>query len=277
MIKEAEVNRIITVSVLLALSSTVYAEGSPWLLTPGDVDVNISYVNQDADSFYLAGKKTDIDIVQNTYWLGVKYGFSDNLALDFKTGFAKNKLKGASEISDRTDSTLGLTWRFNDEFINNNNYPSAALRFAIISEGNYDVGFVNAIGDGASGFETSLLLGKAITDKFAVSGEIGYRNRDNNVPDELLITANTFYNLTDQFSVSAGYYYVNSDSNLDIAGPGFSPDKFPIVDEDSETISIGSSFQINRSMYIGLDFAKVNNGRNTSKNDIAAVNIGYIF
>ncbi|MBL1278564.1 MAG: MtrB/PioB family outer membrane beta-barrel protein [Ectothiorhodospiraceae bacterium] len=270
-------NRIITASVLMALSSTGFAEGNPWLLTPGDVDINISYVNQDADSFYLADKETDIDIVQNTVWLGVKYGISDDLALDFKTGYAKNKFKGASDVSDRTDSTLGLTWRFNDEFISDNNYPSAALRFAIIAAGSYDVGTVNAIGDGASGFETSLLLGRAITDKFAVSGEIGYRNRDNSVPDELLLTVNTFYNVSNQFSVSAGYYYVDSDSNLDIAGPGFSPDKFPIVDEDSETVSLGASFQINDSMYIGLDIAKVIDGRNTSKNDITAINYGYTF
>jgi len=270
------VNRIITASVLMALSSYCFAEGNPWLLTPGEVDVNISYVNQDAGSFYLADEKTDIDIVQNTYWLGVKYGISDNLALDFKTGYAQNEFSGDT-VSARTDSTLGLTWRFNDEFINDDNYPSAALRFAVIAKGNYDVGTINAIGDGASGFETSLLLGKAFTDRFAVSGELGYRNRNNNVPDEFLLTANTFYNLTDRFSVSAGYYYINSDSNLDIGDPGFSPDDFPIVNEDSETIGVGASFQINDSMYAGIDIAKVIDGRNTAKNDIMAVNIGYSF
>lgn len=265
---------IFVAGILTTLSMQCFAEGNPWLIAPGDTNLSISYVSQKSDKFFLADKKMDMPIEQQTLWLSVNYGLTDNLAFDHKLGYAKNSTGDNAEVSDRADASLGLTWRFHDEFLHDNPYPSAALRMGAIIKGNYEDGNVNSIGDGASGVEFSLLLGKVVTNQFAVSGEIGYRNRNNNVPDEYLLTINAFYNLSNKLFLSTGYYYVNADSDVDIGDAGFS---FSELDEDSETITIGASYQFTESILAGIDAGRVIDGRNTAINDIWSVNIAYSF
>ena len=256
------------------------ASGSPWLLNPGATSLNIAYVNQYADRFWLGSDQAPVpggDIEQDTVWLSIDRGLTDNLALDLRTGFARSDQASAPGDDGRTDSYLGLTWRFHDEFLSDSGLPSAALRVGGILKGNYDTGTISAIGDGASGVEASLILGKVLTDKLAVSGEFGYRWREDDVPYDLIYKANVFYNLTPALGLSAGYQYIDAESGLDIGGPGFTPDRFPEVEEDQEIISFGATFNVNQELSLGVDVGQVIDGRNAAKSDIASFNIGYTF
>ena len=56
------------------------------------------------------------------------------------------------------DSNVAVTWRFVDELISN--APSVALRVGAIIAGAYDTGYINSLGDGGHGIETSLVIGR---------------------------------------------------------------------------------------------------------------------
>ncbi len=194
----------LVVTVTTAMGSSAFADGvSPWLPAPGAGFVNLSYVAQNATEFYVGDQKRGTpprqatppgpNLGQHTVWLNGMYGLSDEIAIDFRVGLARSYFSpnipptgGRDNYSGVTDSNIGVTWRIADELVNPS-MPSIALRGGAIIEGSYTAGYINSIGDGASGLEVSALAGKYLADWFAVSGEVGYRVRDEDVPSDLFI------------------------------------------------------------------------------------------
>lgn len=256
------------------------AAGSPWLLNPGDSALKISYVSQYADRLWLGTNRVPIpggELEQDTVWLAFDHGLTDNLALDFQSGYARTDQENAPGDSGYTDTSFGLTWRFHDEFLHDNWMPSAALRVGGIIKGDYDTGFISAIGDGASGAEVSLVLGRVITDTFAISSEFGYRWRDGTVPNEHIVKLNGYYSLSPNLSVNGGYEWIDAKSGLDIAGPGFTPARFPDVEEDLEIVSVGATYSLTQDLSFGVDYGQLVDGRNAPESDFASFNVGYSF
>jgi hypothetical protein len=280
--------RFATYAICSLFPLSCLAEGSPWLPEPETGNVNTSYVFQTSDEFYRAAEKKPTpgggeDLSQHTLWLSVNYGLTDDFAIDFRTGYSKSEFitgPGIPTIDDSftgiADSTIGFTWRFVDEDVSEKFTPSAAIRIAGIVAGDYDTGYINSIGDGGSGFETSLILGRMFGENFALSGEMGYRKRNNDIPDE------TFYNVTAYYVFSAlttslEYKQVNALSGLDIGGPGFMPSKFPQLDEDYQLFGLGFSYSVTESLNVGLNLATVISGRNTNDSDALGITVGYSF
>ena len=195
----------LVVIVTTAMGSSAFADGvSPWLPAPGAGFVNLSYVSQNANQFYVQdnlrgtppqngvpdGKGPNLG--QHTVWLSGMYGWSDSIAIDVRVGLARSYASagptgGRDNYSGVTDSNIGVTWRVVDELVNPS-MPSVALRAGAIIEGSYAPGWINSIGDGASGLEVSALAGKYLSDWLAVSGEVGYRDRDEGVPADFFFT-----------------------------------------------------------------------------------------
>ena len=115
--------------------------------------------------------------------------------------------------------------------------PSVGVRRAgVIAAGGSDTGYISSLGDSGNGFETSMLVGK-FGDRFGVSGEIGCRARSNNITSDTFINLAGFFPVNDRITVAADYRMVNgSDSDLDIGSPGFSPDRFPELQEDAQLL-----------------------------------------
>ena len=278
------------VLVLTTIGSPVFADGvSPWLPAPGAGFVNLSYVSQNANEFYFADDQRPtpgggLNLGQYTVWVNGMYGWSDAIAIDVRVGLARSYASagpgtamtgGRDKYSGVTDSNIGVTWRVVDELVCPS-LPSIALRGGAIIKGSYTTGAINAIGDGASGLEVSALAGKYFADMFAVSGEVGYRVRDADVPEDLFVNVSGGM-LVDNIGLSVNYKLVDAQSGLDIGGPGFLPPRFPEVEEDIQFLSGTLNLNVSDQTNIGITYGEVIDGRNTSKSKVFSVTMGYQF
>jgi len=269
------------------------AQGTPWLAEPRSGTVNISYVNQNATEFYRQTTKvkgpleaTGANLAQNTMWFGVNYAINDSVAIDVQSAWARSFVAGAvgpsggqESYSGIFDSTLAVTWRIVDELISD--APSVAVRVGAIIPGSYDTGYINSLGDGGAGVETSLIIGK-FGSAAGVSAEIGYRNRTStevntqavggaasggekvDIPADVFLNLGLFIPAGDYLTVGADYRMVNALDGIDIGGPGFSPSRFPGLQEDAHIVGGRLMADVADNVSLNGFVGRVVAGRNTA-------------
>ena len=276
---------VAAVALAFSYGSSAFASGSAWLPAPGQGSVTLSYVWQNADEFYKGSVKGDTpageDLTQHTVWVNGKYGICDSVAVDFQAGWARGSFITGDMIPAKeeeenglADINLGVTWRIVDEVVSSG--PSIALRLGGTKAGSYDTGYINSIGDGADGFEVSGIIGKYITDRIALSGEVGYRYR-NDIPNNMFLNLSGGILLMDRLGVSVNYGFTNAESGLDVGGPGFAPDRFPETEEDIHVLGPALSLALSEQLSLGASYGRVIDGRNTAASDIFSVSLGYSF
>lgn len=271
---------------ILALPCSVNAGNNPWLPEPGTLNTVLSYVFQTADNFYFGNQKTDLptDLSQHTVSNYLEYGLTDSIALDARLGYASSDfLKtgadgpspfGAS-LDGLTDTNLGIRWRALDELVGDK--ATVTFRAAGIIEGTYRTGALNAIGDGASGGEFSVLAGRFFENGISLSGEAGYRTRNKPVPDEFFANIRGGYAITSKLSAGVSYQVAESLGGIDIGSPGFTPARFPAVNEDNQIFGVDLSYRVTPKAFVSVNYGTTLTGRNTSNQNIAGVNLGYSF
>jgi hypothetical protein len=274
------------VAILIGVPTIVSAQSnSPWLPIPGTGSAALSYVNQSGDSAYVMGG-TDVPISgitggaatkykRDSYGLKLSYGVSDSVAVDANLGYGKARVGVADNSSGLTDTTLGLNWRVLDEYENRSS-PTVTLRVAAIVNGNYDGARLAAIGKDASGYQIGLLVGRQITPSLSVWGGLGFEDRSRGVPNATFVDLNAAYSVTPSLSLSLGYTTKRYGGDLNIAGPGFSPDRFQQVKEQRDTLRIGASYSIASNQSLSLSIGKLVSGKNTVKDD-RIIGLGYVF
>ena len=280
-------------TLALCLSAApALAQGTPWLAEPGTGAVNISYVNQNASEFYRQTTKvkgpleaTGANLAQNTTWFGVNYAINDAVAIDVQSGWARSFVAGGvgpsggqESYSGLFDSNFAVTWRIVDELVSN--APSVAVRVGAIISGGYDTGYINSLGDGGNGVETSLIIGK-FGSAAGVSAEIGYRNRTStevnrdavggagsgenvDIPSDVFVNLGFFVPAGDRLTIGADYRMVNALSGIDIGGEGFSPSRFPGLQEDAHIVGGRLIANITDTVSVNGFFGQVVAGRNTA-------------
>lgn len=268
-----------------------WAAGSPWLPAPGGGSVAVSYVSQSATEFYRSTTKRPTpgggaDLTQKTFWVDGTYGLSDAVALDFRVGQARSSfITGAGlppsleRISGLADINVGVVWRVVDEIVRPS-APSVAFRAALIKAGDYETGYINSLGDGGDGVEVSAIVGKYLTDRVAVSGELGYRSRDSSehdIPESVFARFLAGVVIGGRFALSLNYEIDDSRSGLEIGGPGFSPSRFPELQEDIHILGPTLSYSVSERFGFGASYAQVVNGRNTAASDVLSVSFSYAF
>jgi len=285
------------------------ADGSVWLPAPGSGSVTVSWVSQSADNMWVGSAGPQPipfkGLDQTTLLIDVDYGFSDALALDARVGAAEVEPKHGGPQPHATDGItdleVGLTWRFRDEIVSGG--PSVAVRGAAIVAGNYPVGGYGppeamregiseigagptAIGDGADGFEASVIVGKFFDNRFALSGELGVRNRNDGVPTETWLNLDAYAVVGARTVLFGQYRSVMSDGDLDIGGPpstgrpgkhGFNWYNFPRIAEEVDLLSLGGSVQVNDRINLGLQWFQVLDGRNAAEYDAVGGTLTYSF
>lgn len=284
-------SRMIVLAAAAVSAPLALAAGSPWLPAPQGGNVAVSYVDQSATEFFRQESKVPTpggghELAQQTVWVTGTWGISDAVALDFQLGRADSSYAvgpglppAKADVSDMTDINVGLTWRVVDEIVNPS-MPSIALRAGLIRAGNYETGLINSIGDGGDGFELSAMAGKFLGDRFAVSGEIGYRDRDSDSHD---IPANWFYRfragvfLSNQVSLSLNYDIEDATEGLNIGVPPFSPARFPDLEEDIHLLGPAINFVVSDEVSITGSWAQVIDGRNTAVSDVYSFTLNYSF
>lgn len=275
---------LILFPIVVFLSVSARADGSPWLPVSKSGSLSLSYVSESSEKFYrgkVRGTLPFVEIDQETFFLSADYGLTDSLALDLEVGLAEVSSKapsppGPPDKDGTTDVNFGVTWRIVDEDINFG-APSVALRVGATIAGNYGTGVPTAIGDEASGVEASLIVGKIMGGRFALSGEIGHRTRDNKVPDETFLNASAFLMATPWLILNAQYHHTMAGGSLDIGDPGFNPKRFPETSEDIERIGFGATFNVNSRLGFGLNWFTIIDGRNTADFDSIAATVSYTF
>jgi len=262
---------------LSLFSSAASAANNPWLISPGATSIQLGYVTQSADKLYAGGAKMPLpdDLDQTTAWVDFTYGLADNMAIDARLGYSNFKFSPRQDESGTTDTLLGLTWRLRDEFIHDAG-PSVALRMGVTLAGDYTAGKINSIGDGASGAEMSLIVGKIITRKLSIAANVGYRYRDSGVDNERFAAVRGFYSLTNQLHTSVGYSVVRANGNLDINDPEFMGN-FTDLAEDADIVELGIAYQFAGRYQVGFGYGQVVNGRNTGLNEITSISLGMMF
>ena len=283
------------------------AQGTPWIAEPGTGSFSISYVNQNATEFFRDTTKvqgplaaTNANLAQNTMWLGVNYAVTDAVALDVQSAWARSFVAGGvgpsggqESYSGLFDSNVALTWRVVDELVSD--APSVALRIGTMVAGGYDTGYINSLGDGGNGVETSLIIGK-FGGAAGFSAEIGYRNRTSTkvnqgavggagatAGEKVDVPADVFFNLGlfipagDAVTFGFDYRMVNALSGIDIGGPGFSPSRFPGLQEDAHIVGGRLLANVTDTVSLNGFFGKVVAGRNTAASQILGFGLSFGF
>jgi len=281
------------------------AQGTAWIAEPGTGSFSISYVNQNAFEFYRETtttrgplEATGANLAQNTVWIGFNYALHDAVAVDVQTAWARSFVEGAvgpaggeESYSGLFDTNVALTWRFVDELISD--APSVAVRVGAIIAGGYDTGYINSLGDGGSGVETSLIVGK-FWDALGISAEVGYRNRGStevnpdavgaagagetvDVPADMFVNMWLFVPLGSRVTLGADYRIVNALSGIDIGGEGFSPSRFPGLQEDAQIVGGRLLADLTGTVGANAFFGQVVGGRNTAKSRIFGFGLSFGF
>ncbi len=249
---------------------------SPWLPTVGGHELGVSYINQSADRFYVGKDEMNLptDLKLRSFQLSYAYGLSERWALDVLVGYADSDFLVDPGLAPRgglngiTDTRIGLRWL---AFEQDEDRPfTLTLAGAVLIKGDYDTGAITAIGDGANGIELSVITGRSFDSGFVWQSELGYRLRDDEVANEWFFNRTLSYVFSDALSGRLGWNSVDSRGNLDIGGPGFSPARFPALEEDYHLGLVGVSIAPNEHWSLGFDYGRKFDGRNTARSDVFA-------
>ena len=264
-----------------------YAQ-SAWLPEEGRFNFGTVYVYETYDEFYLGGDHSDYpfeEFEQNSLLFNLDYGFSDLIAFDLTFGYTDSE----ANIADVTgydgddgllDTRIGVRYQLLNEFLDESFLASTlSVRFGLIIEGSYDTGFHAAPGDGGSGYELSLHLGKIFTEHdFGIQAALGFRDRNKGIPSEIFGNINLFYNFWGgKLLVYTGYDFNESLSGINIDDPLFTIDQFPETKESSHNLQYGLVYNVNDKMSLGLSYAHTISGRNTPDKNVVALSLNFSF
>ena len=256
---------------------------SPWLPAPASKTLSLSYTHSSADEFFAGDRKMGLptDLDQDSVLVGFVYGITDRLAVDFTTGYSNARfqedpvLSPEAELDGLIDPRFGVRYRLRDEYEDGG--VTLTLQGAGVIGGGYRTGAINAIGDDALGIELSALAGKLWENGLGLSVEVGYRWREDDVPNEWFGQVESSYALTSQLSARVTYAIVDAIDGIDIGGPGFTPARFPETEEDYQILSGGLAYNVMRGVVISVDYGQVLDGRNTSLSELIGFSVSYSF
>ncbi|MCY4635566.1 MAG: hypothetical protein OXG04_13860 [Acidobacteria bacterium] len=288
----------------------VLAQGTPWIAEPGTGTISLTYANQSAKEFWrpvdgsimkVKGPlgETDASLAQNTMWFAANYAVNDFVALDIQSAFASSFVTGGvgpsggqESYSGLFDSNVALTFRLVDELISD--APSVAVRVGGILAGAYDTGYINSLGDGGHGVETSLIIGK-FGNAAGFSAEVGFRVRGStdvntqavgggmaagetvDVPNDMFVNLGLFIPAGSAVTLGVDYRMVNAMSGIDIGGMGFSPSRFPGLEEDAHIVGGRLLANVTDTVNLNVFFGQVVAGKNTAASRVFGAGIGFGF
>lgn len=237
--------------IVICMAGTNAFSQSAWIVNQGEWNVTTSFTYQTYDSFWAGTTEVSPppfadEVNQYTALISVEYGFWEDFAVDITGGYVLAEVDGGTfdDNDGAADTLIGLRWNIVDEFESESPYmPTLTLRLGGIIAGSYEESMPHSPGDGASGAEFSLLYGKSFGETgFGLFGDLGFRVRSDDVPEDFFTSVGLYKTLFDNFTVSAGYRLNHGLDGLDIGGPGFTPARFPELQEINHNIEAGVSY-----------------------------------
>jgi hypothetical protein len=259
------------------------------------------------NSAYLANSfaKYDDNVRISAGSLVLEYGITDRLTVDLSSGFGK---LGRHKIFDRyaglqqtpespdkygiLDSRLGIRYKIIDEYDSKYKWmPTISVRAGGIKKGDYDRN-PQSLGDGASGGEVNLYFAKDF-DVWGLGtlGDVGYRKRENPVPDDILYYGALYKKFLESFFLTIGGRGQIGQGGYAYADPRQAPplnyyntktpDLIPGVNlydiwvkdqrpawgrhEDFHNVEIGLGFSDSYGNFYNFFYAQTYSGYNTAK------------
>lgn len=272
-------NKRLLLLVLLGCSSQAYSEGSPWVPGHGENNISLSVTSGSSADFFIGETSTDLgtDLSGTFYWLNYSYGYDDIWAFDVRAGYAEAELDGNNDAqSDFADTSVGVSYQFINEFEADNGLPTISGRLGFTFGGSYDPNRIDAIGDGASGFDVSLLVGKSVTPAIALIGDLTYRQRGSDVADTVKLLLTGYYTTPiSGLGVGLSYAIGRTDTDLD-----FGPDaqgRFSETNRDTDWLIFGADYGFSNGIGLGLTYASLLEGRNIPDTDVGTFTVSYSF
>jgi hypothetical protein len=277
--------RTLISALALCAGLSANAQLSAWLPKEDQFIVTPGFVYSTFDEFWLGNDKIDNppngkDLEQAISFISVEYGVTPKVALDLTVGYTWTETKafgGSGERDDRglADTYLGIRYRLWDEREHEGCLlPTVAVRVGGVIHGTYDENFPFSAGDGANGLEGSLLLAREICPGFGAFGDVGYRFRDEEVPNDFFASGG-FYVGYAGFNATVAYRHVQSTSGPDIGDPGFT---FPELKEISQNVEFGLGYTCPRTeIHAQVFYAHTIDGRNTGQKDIIGFSVSLPF
>jgi hypothetical protein len=269
-------------AALACASPALANEVSPYTPVGGGGEIEVSWTRQSADSFNpgSATAPLPVNLSQTSVAIDSSYGLTDKLALDLRVGYAKSKftvdpvLAPEGGLDGLSDVMIGARYKVIDEV--DGGPFTVTLGVAAIIDGGYRTGAITSVGDGGSGGQVALAFGKQF-GPLSYRSSIGYRTRSNNIPDEVFGGARLSVEFADRFSIFGGLSFTDSTRGIQIGGPGFSPARFPEVEEDYKLWNVGGAVSFTDSFSLNASYGKKFDGRNTARSDFFRVGLGYSF
>jgi len=272
--------KLIALCVAMVASPT-FADGSPWLPEDGSTSLSVELSASSTTDFFRGDDSVDLggDLDSTFLWFNAQYGYDDVWAFDFRTGYAQREFENnPSDQEDISDTSLGVSYQFVNEFENENGWPTVSARAGFTIGGDYQTDEIDAIGDGASGLDLSLLVGKSLTPLIAVSGDLTFRQRDDDVADGIKYQFSGFYTTPIPgvgVQISAAGIRTDSDLNLGEAGVGV--EQLPQTDRDSDWLILGVNGGFDNGIGVSFAFANLLSARNVADGNVGTFSLSYNF
>lgn len=271
--------RLAAVAFPLIFSAAGFGQ-SVWTPAPGQFSVTAAYAHQQFPEFWVGKTKVKAaaTVPQDSVGVSMEYGISRELSADVSLGYSRvstTAFGGSNTDSGASDTQIGVRYRVLDERFSDRRYlPSLAIRVGGIIKGSYTAAAPFSAGDGGSGIETSVLMGKAFGQSgVGTYGDIGFRHRNNRVPQDVFGSVGV-YKAIRKASLNFGYRHINGLSGMNIGDPGFT---FPRLKEITQTVEFGGGFSDRGGRYYQVFAAKSVAGRNSGNKTVIGVAMTFSF
>ena len=268
--------------VLVTLWSVAAGAQGAWVPYQGESSLSLVYTFQTFEDFFKKNEESSYPFGrsrQQTAFAIVEYGLTDALAIDVTfaythTSTTESPVAPAGAVDNGlADTAIGFRWRIVDEF-DGTSAPTVTFRVGGIVAGTYDAGLPYSAGDGASGVEAALMLGKDFGHRgLGVYGEAGYRHRAERVPADLVAQVGLYKSLG-MWSANVGFRHVQALSGSDIGDPGF---RFQELKEIASYVEASFGHSSESGRYVGAHFAQTIDGRNTAKKTVFGLSVTFPF
>lgn len=271
----------LSLALSLALPPALWADGSPWLPAHDTTTLSVDLTSGATDEFFIGDESRSLggDIEGTFLWFNASYGYDDIWAFDFRTGYAETRFEtNPTDQSDIADTSVGVSYQIINEFEADNGWPTISVRGGYTFGGSYETDVIEAIGDGASGLDLSLLVGKSVTPAVAVFGDITYRQRNDDVANGFKYLLSAYYTTpVDGLGLQVATGGIRTDSDINIGDPGFGVEQFPQTDRDSDWLIFGVNYGFNNGFGLGFSYSSVLSGTNVADSDIATFSLRYSY
>jgi hypothetical protein len=271
---------LLGVPLWLCLADNAFAQ-SAYVPGKGRLDLSSSVLYFEYTDFYAGSTRDtrfDAPIKHYSASVTADYGVTESMAIDANMGYVYSTFRPQDDLDGLSDSTIGIRLQLLDESkFESGAVPSLAIRIGAIIEGTYDTfndGTWNGLGDGASGGEISLLLGKAFGDSgVGIYGDVGYRHRIESVPEDVFGSLGVYKTFNRSLTIRVGGRVIYALSGIDLFSESFTFNDLPEAKERLFNVEAGVGYSTAQGVYYQIFAARTVWGENTGDSTFVGASV----